>query len=267
MQKNRGVLYLVPSALRKIAVKWIDDMPTTKAERNSEIMSLPSREGMTRDDARKLCEEAARKCKSARFGRICYKVGSRLGRPVSCICGQFRNVKTGRQSSKSNRSILRRGDLRTRLAKRISSIILDIYRDIYRFPAVGHGDEYVRIAEFPGVNQEQSCDWEKYKGRWKGTPATITDTTIFVCRDYLSRVYLKQLCVVDECLVIYAQLYEIAGKTTVYSAKWLKQSRGYSVIEVDGYVAVNKNGAKSGDTPEQALRKLSRLTKGRQVIV
>ena len=260
MKKNRGALYALHKTLRKLAAKWIQDIPATKAERNAEVMTLPSRDGLKRDEARELCEKYAMQGRAARIQRLQNKISSRLGRSVCCSRGQYTNVKTGKQSNINGRAILRSGIIEERLANRIISIVLDIFREIYRYPDEDHGDEVVEIAESATLKQEQSLDWNLYRGNWKGHPATITDTTIYVRRNYLTNVYLKNITIVDNVLIIDANLFQITGNSKVYAVKWLKQSRGYSLVVVDGYVAVNGRGTKRGDTPEQALRKLNRLT-------
>jgi hypothetical protein len=260
MNKNSGALYTLPKSLRKLAAKWINDMPVTRAERNAAVMSLPSRDGLKRDEARELCENAAKQGKVEKIKRLNNKISLKIGRSAFILKDNYTNAKTGRQSEVSKRAIITKGSTEVRLVNRICSIVLENFRQNYRYPSEGHGDEIIEISQFPGFKQEQSDDWNLYKGKWKGSPALVTDTTIFVCRNYLTNIYLKGITVVENMLIIDVELYEIAAKAKIYAAKWLKQSRGYSIVEVDGYVAVNERGAKRGDTPEQALRKLNRLT-------
>ncbi len=154
--------------------------------------------------------------------------------------------------------------LQRRLAVKRIRAVLEVYRKNYRTPAVGHGDEVVKLTDQPaavGVSQSQHLDWNFYAKSY-GKPATITDTTIVAPKQWLTRVQKRGLAVLDGMMTLDAAILEGAPEgVELYAAKWIAQSRGYSVDVLTGVIAKAGEVAFHADDMQNALVGLRRKIK------
>lgn len=103
-------------------------------------------------------------------------------------------------------------------------------------------------------------DWKnKYRGSFKGYPATGIKVEIKVPKGWLFRVKARNLHAVDGLFTLDAQkLHCQNSNIEVYAAQWVEQSRGKSVKVISGYISVTKDREISfhGATPDSAIQGL-----------
>ncbi|PYZ99402.1 hypothetical protein A6K26_009150 [Gammaproteobacteria bacterium 2W06] len=106
------------------------------------------------------------------------------------------------------------------------------------------GQERVVLTRDPasvGVEQRQTRDWDYYKGSFKGWAKKITSTTLILPHDWLARVAKPGLTKLGGMLTLDAQRLEGAPEgVQLYAAKWLEQSRGYTLRVKDGVIGVDE---------------------------
>lgn len=145
---------------------------------------------------------------------------------------------------------------------RIERAALNVYRGSYRYPDSDHGDESVIGVYDPalvGIRQDQSLDWNLYRGKFKGRPATVTDTYIKLPMNWISRVFAEGISLVDGLMTLDASPLPAPVGCKLYAAKWVMQGRGYSVSVESGYIAISEDGtAYHADSAINAIKGLNR---------
>lgn len=110
-----------------------------------------------------------------------------------------------------------------------------------------------------GVTQERVKDWHYYAKSCK-YPKIHVLSTITVPAGWRVRVLRRDLAMVDGLLTLDAAPLAAKG-AELFAARWLEQSRGYTLVVQDGYIARQGVVAYHGKTAKSALAGLARKLK------
>lgn len=156
---------------------------------------------------------------------------------------------------KTTRSEVKRAR-RWLLRKQLATAFAQLYRRCV------NGSVSLVLGKAAGVTQSGYTDWDLYRGAYKGWAAQIVDTTLTIRPDYWQRVTQQGITVVDGMLVLDAVPARIKNASCqVFRASWVKQGRGNAVDAVRGYVAKAGEETATGDTPEEAIARVTRRVK------
>ena len=137
--------------------------------------------------------------------------------------------------------------------------VITLYRQNYNYPDYDHGDEYlkyVKDAKDVGVFQD------KFKVRKFGRkyPDQFFYTKISIPTVWKKKVFLCGLSIVEENLVLDANRVKNSD-FEVFSAKWIRQSLGYTVTVETGYIVSNGEIKVLADSIDAGIKKIKRLMK------
>jgi len=114
-----------------------------------------------------------------------------------------------------------------------------------------------------GCGTSQQVQFSKYSGRCRFKKREVS-TTVTVPRDWLSRVYFRNLDNVDGLMTLWAQPVDAAG-CEAFAATWVEQSRGSSVKTVQGYIARANGISYHASTLAKALAGLKRKANAKSI--
>lgn len=251
--------------LKALAAAWVRNQPATQRERNAAVKAV-DRGGLSITAAREACELAAKAGRTARNSRQTRRNTAHTGaasprRPQQCK--PYLPGPTGTRIPLREKPWRAKGgsDPVVRLDAWRRRELLATFRDTYRTPGVGHGDETILLTTDPaavGVRQLQYNDWDLYSKNTR-YPATVTDTTITAPTTWRTRVQRRSLAVVDGMMTLDAQPLDGAPNgVEIYASVWIIQGRGYSVSLAKGVIARQGRTAYHGADPAKALTGLRR---------
>ena len=130
----------------------------------------------------------------------------------------------------------------------------------YRHDDGGHTGLYVKFTDEPaeiGVTSWTETDWNVYRGQFKGWAYRTVNTRITLPRLWYNRVYRHGLHNLDDMMCLDATPLDGAPSgVELYAAKWLVQSKGYSVRIESGVIARRNDLAYHSKDAAGALRGL-----------
>lgn len=106
-------------------------------------------------------------------------------------------------------------------------------------------------------SQSESLDWDYYSKSCK-YPKKLVQNKLCFSKHYIENVVSKKLDFLDGMLTLSAIKLECEADCDLYDAKWLTQSRGYSINVKDGFIAVKDGVSFHGKTAKSAIAGLSR---------